>query len=126
MECYRQPLSGALKGRFSGDLVVKINGVERRIESKKRKDLNSYYERCVAGKITYIDGYYYIMGQEEFHGLLLGQNYEITIIEHKGIKFLEEAFNQDNSDIVALKSNYSPYLFAITRELFEELKGGIV
>ena len=38
LEAYRVPLSGALKGRFSGDVKCKIGGVEKKIEVKRRKD----------------------------------------------------------------------------------------
>lgn len=38
LDAYRVPLSGALKGRFSGDIRCSIAGSEKKIEVKRRKD----------------------------------------------------------------------------------------
>lgn len=50
LDCYRVPLSGALKGeRFSGDIRVKIRDIERIVEVKRRgkghKTLYKYLEQ---------------------------------------------------------------------------------
>ena len=129
-ECSRVPLSGMLKGCmligvpddiFAGDLRIKINDKYRKIECKKRTNFNTFY-RYVEHDVLHIKDFCYMMNELDFKNLITQEIIGDTIdTPDEKFKSLHGFFNQDNSDIVAMKSNNKPYIFAITETLMEEL-----
>ncbi|MDT8900900.1 hypothetical protein [Anaeroselena agilis] len=130
-ECRRVPLSGALKGlnlvgclddKLSGDLRLTVGGKEFKIESKKRADLNTYYRMVEETGPFVIDGFCIVMGEQNFEFLLNGARLSPdTVLPDKRFKRLHDWFDQDGSDIVAMKSNHRQWLFAITLNKAKEL-----
>jgi hypothetical protein len=128
--CSRVPMSGALKGTqlvgvpddiFSGDLRIIINDKPRRIESKSRSNFDKFYKMTEGGVIRYEDSYF-LMPEKDFSILLsCGKLGEYQIIHKEPTKALHSFFNQDNSDIVALKMNYLPWIFAVKEEFITEM-----
>lgn len=129
-ECSRVPMSGILKGCmlvgvpddiFAGDLRIKINDKYRRIECKKRTNFNTLY-RYVEHEVLHIEDFCYVMSEPDFYRLItqeiIGDTNDTPDTKFKS---LHGFFNQDNSDIVAMKSNNKPFIFAITEKLMEEL-----
>jgi hypothetical protein len=106
---------------FEGDRWVKLLGKDRKIENKKRKNLNRIY-KLVSDKAVYITDFCVIMTEEMFHGLILGVVPEVTETKDERFTYLHEFFEQDNADIVSMVSNYKPFLFAVSKKFWEELK----
>jgi hypothetical protein len=114
---------------FEGDKWVEIKDKWRMIESKKRTldKFKSYYSRTEGDKGIIVGRSFVMLSQKAFHQLLLGMRLEYETIEDKRFKTIHDYFAQDNSDIVSLVSKegkfYKDYIFCLTYELLEELKG---
>lgn len=109
---------------FEGDRWVKILGKDRKIENKKRQDLNRLYKLTSEDKAVYIKDFCVVMSEELFKGLLLGVVPEVVEIDDKRFSYLHEWFNQDNADMVSMVSNYKPFMFAVTIDFWEEFING--
>lgn len=129
-ECSRTPMSGSLKGCkivgisdnvLAGDIRAKIKDEYRRIEVKRSITLSSYYKMVEGGPI-YIKDFCYIMNESGFKTLVTQSRLEETseVLDAR-FKKLHDYFNQDDSEIVAMKLNTQPFIFAITKKLMEEL-----
>lgn len=129
-ECSRVPLSGILKGcmligvpddLLAGDLRIKINEKYRRIECKKRTNFNTFY-RYVEHDVLHIKDFCYMMNELDFKNLLMQEIIgDTTDTPDVKFKSLHGFFNQDDSDIVAMKSNNRPFIFAVKEKFVEEL-----
>lgn len=123
LSCWRTPLSGAIKLEgLDGDLRVSIRNRIRKVENKRRVDLERFYKLIDGDKPVIIDGFAVLVSQDLFYDLVNGKKpNEVTSIPDKQFKVLKSFFNQDNADIVTMVSPYKPYIFALSLPLWEEL-----
>lgn len=132
----RVPLSGALKStnlvgglenNLAGDLILEVgSGPELRkyrIESKKRENINRLYSLAGNDDGVHISGFCYLMDEQTFKNYCDGLMPFAHEIEDKNFVTLHRFFDQDDSDIVAMKTNYKCWLFAVHENKIEELKG---
>jgi len=102
----------------------------RMTEVKKRllQSHASIYKLAEEHEITYIEDFCYLMIEDVFHGLLLGQTYDVHEIPDKRLKRIHDYFDQDGAQIVAMispygeKNRYKPFVFAIVPKLYQELR----
>jgi hypothetical protein len=114
-ETKRVPLSGALKAQYAhlaGDLEMKYGESIYRIEVKHRSNLNTLYSATENLSLT-ISGFCVIMNEENFKHFLNGLAQDSEEVSDTRFKRIHDWFEQDDSDIVAMKSNYKPWIFAI-------------
>lgn len=123
----RVAMSGALKATglvggddlYAGDLKLTINGKRYNIESKRHQAVEPYYKLPP----IIIKDFCILLTQDQLYAHMLGSNIKLETIEDKRFKRIHSYFEQDDSDIVAMKINYRPWLFAIKLDNFHELKG---
>jgi hypothetical protein len=123
-EADRQPLSGALKGKYCSDIHVNILGKERLHEDKVRQDFNHYYNLTDVNDYVIVRDFCVMLSETNFHQLLLGmQPPEGLIIEDDKMKRLHDFFDQDHSDIVSCRgSGKKKRVFCLTIPFWNELK----
>lgn len=126
-----------IKADADADLRVVINGVERKIENKKRISFERIRNLIGETKILYITNFCYIMDENIFYEIVrggvigkkgvtsvLGNIFPIREVSDRNFGELHKFFNQDNADIVTLDESYKDFLFCLQPTLFDEITIG--
>lgn len=133
LNVWRTPMSGALKAagllpqlkdHLAGDLRMKVGEEEEYIiECKSHKTAEPWWKRLEGEDVMYIkDCDAYIMNEETFQGYVQGVAFRDDYkIWGRPCKYLNDFFNQDNSNIVILGKNYFSPLYVIKRESLKKL-----
>jgi hypothetical protein len=127
LEVSRVAMSGALKdtnlvgdkGLYKGDLKLMVGNKIYDIESKRHANIKAYYDR----KNQHIENFCVIVDEIDFLRHMNLEELELYLQPDKRLKRLHGFFEQDDSDIVAMKVNYKPWLFAVKEDTWEELRG---
>lgn len=123
LECWRVPMSGALKKEgLDGDLRVSVYGRVRKVENKKRDNLERFYKLVEGDQAVVIEGFCVLVPQDAFYDLINAKKPGLVVtIPDRQFKGLHGFFDQDNADLVTMVSPHKPFIFALSLSLWDEL-----